>query len=368
MAWTATVMVLLIVGLGVAVGSAPRARQASVPIGAGLISSATCAPQAAGCVGTGLRLVFHSSGAIISTPLTVLVTRDAGKIINVPSSETITASAWCHGRRLCWLVGGVGASSSGGSRTTGALIPYLGTELGHPHLIPGVTMLVSSVSCPATTVCWVIAAGSSGSGPWALVRFNPLTGAAHVFSLRPGTGPLAAAGIPEAGLVCTVRGACTALGTLGLTASGFQAVAVTIADGRITATAPVPGAQALRDLSCPSSGQCVAVGSGGSEASPHAVVVHLDGVQETTRTDLPGLETLTSVICRTSTTCVAAGLSSSAGAIVRINGGLARTALVRNIMGFSGLTCPGQSTCWAAGETQLTNAFKTRMVLAPLSP
>ena len=217
-------------------------------------------------------------------------------------------------------------------------------------------------------MCWATALGPNLNHPWALVRFNPRTGAAHAFVLGDKI-PASSTGVSllTTGLSCTVRGDCTALGLAGSSLPSYHGTVVRIADGAITDAAEIPDSYVLPSLSCPSPGECVAAGyARNATGTPEGLIAHLSGVRTTTETTVPGVG-LESVACRTTSRCVAVGLSLTAGAIMRINVSSARVANVPASARLGGVTCPGWKLCWAESLTRPTDGH-TWLTMVPFAP
>jgi hypothetical protein len=343
-----------------AVGLSNRPHRVSVPIGANLfVTDTNCAQHTASCLSLGIEI--NSSSQTVA-----LIGRTGGKLLDIPSSEVVFGAVWCRNERLCWRAGATNIQSRA---SIGALIPYVRGRLGTPHKIPGTLTLLGGVSCPTATVCWATAVGTERStAPWAIVRINPLTGAAHVFALKTHSKDLifyAGIGDPN-GLVCTVRGACTAIGITSF--QNTEAVATTLADGAITSITPIPGVAELRGLACPAPGVCKAVGVTSFLTDPRGVVVSLTGSVPSQTLTVAGTRDLSAIRCLPTSECIAVGNSTPPfhGAIVRLTGNQARVARVASIPTLSGVTCPTSTLCWTVGET--VSIARNRLILAPFGP
>lgn len=194
---------------------------------------------------------------------------------------------------------------------------------------------------------------TSAKTPWAIVRFDPITGAAHAFPLATKSRDrlfLDGLGDPN-GLACTVRGSCTALGITGIIHD--QPVITRIADGKITSITALPGVSQLSGLECRGSGNCMAAGLEGLlTAHPQGVLVDVDSSAPPQTHAISGTTDLTAVRCLSADRCVAVGDAAGSGAhgtIVRLDGPQVHVARVSSIPSLSGVTRPTSRWCWTVG-------------------
>jgi hypothetical protein len=148
-----------------------------------------------------------------------------------------------------------------------------------------------------------------------------------------------------ASVACPTSSECVAVGT----GTGQDGIAATYGSGGWTVV-PVPQATALDSVSCASATLCVAVGSGPQEGLASV----FDGTGWSTST-VSGTSALSSVSCVPGgTTCVAAGWFSSSGALVGVvaefQGGSFTTDTVAGTSQLFGVSCISSASCVAAGE------------------
>ena len=197
-----------------------------------------------------------------------------------------------------------------------------GTEI----LNTGRTASVHSVSCAAPGNC--IAGGSymqNGLGQQAFVA-SEVNGAWHTAELVPGSAKLNKGG---GGVItsvsCTAPGNCGAGGSYNDASGASQALVVTQVNGVWRSAIEVPGTQALNKggnatvnkVSCPSTGNCTAVGAFAVGPYPRQQAFVVSEVNGTwgTAVVLPGTKALNyggsatakSVSCASPVSCVAAG-------------------------------------------------------------
>lgn len=357
MMWGLAAVVVAVLSIAGGVAASSSARPVRLPVGSAVFYASYCAPDAAGCFTIGESSIIGTGAS--PQPTAVLLTEHGGRFIRVRPTDAIDGAVWCSGRRLCWLTGSV-VTGPGKATSEGAFFRYASGAIGAPMKVPG-TVVVSGASCTTRTTCWATAIGRSRSHLWTLVRFNPVTGSSRAVALS------GALGYPGP-LSCIGDGLCTDIGFAGLARSEIRAAVTTLAHGRVTASAVVPGAQVLQSLSCPSAGQCVAVGVGGTLEAPDAVVVRLAGVREVDRIDRTDGSVFGSVVCRTTARCVAVGTSGRTAAIARVDGEAVTVKRSPGILWFTGVTCPRWGTCWAVGQSSFTKKLTSSLVLAPFTP
>jgi len=197
---------------------------------------------------------------------------------------------------------------------------------GTQILNTGRTAAVNSVSCAAPGNC--IAGGSymqNGLGQQAFVA-SEVNGAWHTAELVPGSAKLNKGG---GGVItsvsCTAPGNCGAGGSYSDASGASQALVVSQVNGVWRSAIEVPGTKALNKggnatvnkVSCPSAGNCTAVGAFADGPFPRQQAFVVREVNGTWRTAvvLPGTKALNkggsatakTVSCASPVSCVAAG-------------------------------------------------------------
>jgi photosystem II stability/assembly factor-like uncharacterized protein len=238
------------------------------------------------------------------------------------------------GTKTCWVTGGsfnptpeiVKTENGGGSWS---LLPSSAINLTQGG--------VSAVSCPSATHC-VGVGGQMGLAQHATV-------ASAVFTTNGGSSwtkasmPYAAFSDNETvlrGVSCPTTSQCVAVGSGG--------ILVTSSNGGSTWTGRKSGTtETLRGVSCPTTSDCHAVGDGGT------VIASTNGGKTWSAQTSGTSEGLNGVACPTATTCFAVG--SSGTVIATTDGGATwnpQTSPTPNNL--NGVSCPSASTCFAVGD------------------
>jgi hypothetical protein len=295
-----------------------------------LIWSVSCA--SAGNCGAGGSFTFGSQRAFVVSE----VNGTWSPVVMVPGMAALGDGKAQVNSVSC---ASAGNCSAGGefTDTTGAQQAFVVDEVnGHWQdaiEVPGTLMLntgrtawVSSVSCAAPGNC--IAGGSylqNGLGQQAFTA-SEVNGAWHTAELVPGSAKLnKGGGGVITSVACTAPGNCGAGGSYNDAAGASQALVVTQVNGVWRSAIEVPGSQALNKggnatvnkVSCPSAGNCTAVGAFAVGPFPRQQAFVVREVNGTwgTAVVLPGTEALNegvsatakSVSCASPVSCVAAG-------------------------------------------------------------
>jgi subtilisin family serine protease len=210
----------------------------------------------------------------------------------------------------------------------------------------------AALSCPSSTYCTAV--GEKQDGTPYTQRF---LGSSAVPELAPAT-PTGGSALSLKGVSCSTKYTCTAVGSY--TKEGKTRALIERFDEGTNAWAvqsPATTAVAsLTDVSCPSTGECVAVGT--VEGKPLAE--RWNGASwSAVSVPLPGGATggaLTDVSCASATSCVAIGTHGlSVPYAVTWDGfkwGLATTGLATNVGSAEDVSCSASNACTAVGKKE----------------
>jgi Bacterial Ig domain len=192
----------------------------------------------------------------------------------------------------------------------------------------------------------------------------------------PGASQAAAAGAPGSwqvdkyftptpgdmnGISCPTTTNCVAVGTTGVRAGFVEATA----DGGASWVADnAPPGVSLLGVSCPSAVDCTAVGTTAPVGGVAVAIGTTNGGATWTPETIPShVVTLSGISCPSTTTCTAVGATGSSSAVVATaNGGTTWTAeaIPTNAGTLNSISCPSTTTCVAVGEGPMgTGAVET---------
>ena len=300
-----------------------------------------------------------------STAPVVYHTSDGGQtwaIQTVANPIGYLQSVYCQSDGLhCWAVGiaeaGTGSAgviystTNGGTTWPGALVTSI-TDASR----------LSSIACPGSgTAVTCIAVGNTGTG------FQASTGAALLVS--GDLSSVQAIAVPSGvaaltGLACQGSSDCVATGLRSQnqnTGVYSGTLIKTTNGGQSWATTKIPAdVSGLAGVTCPSSGNCAAVGyTAPSGGAPQAIVTSgaVTASSWTAETHISGVDYLDGIACPAAGTCLATGYSGlGAAATAQLAWTANGTSWSTQSAGpgyLNGVACPATGTCWAAGYQAL---------------
>jgi photosystem II stability/assembly factor-like uncharacterized protein len=226
--------------------------------------------------------------------------------------------------------GGIFSTTNGGSSWTAAT--FSGTA-------PAGTPFYSGVSCATTTSdCVAVGAASEGSTKSALVAYSTDGGTSWTYGTAPDVTSIFA-------ISCA--------STLDCVAVGSGSVILTSSNGGSTWTSQsVPsGITSLQGVSCASTSNCVAIGVSG--ASTPAIIATTDGGTGWSAQTVPsGSPLLSGVSCASTSDCLAVGeadilMTNDGGTTWTLQGAPSSAPVLNSV------SCPSTTDCVAAGENDL---------------
>lgn len=251
----------------------------------------------------------------------------------------------CAGPNTCVVVGNF--------KTTGGFVPFAADETdGSPFTAqaidpptgatniskPVVATTLLAVACPAPGDCTAVGAFTKASGdwPWAVQEVDGVWSTAQ--AITPPTGYATGTQAAELNAVaCNGLRHCEAVGTYTATGVGQLPFAVSEVDG-VWSTAVVPALPTgaltseqdagLFGLSCPTSGNCAAVGTFANATDQQAMVLHQTG---------------------------GTWAPASGGTTVTLPDDAATTGDDQNAL--LGIDCPSLLTCVAVGQYETADAI-----------
>ncbi|HLX50425.1 MAG TPA: hypothetical protein VKS82_19030 [Streptosporangiaceae bacterium] len=298
-----------------------------------------------------------------STAPVVYNTTNGGQtwaIQTVAGALGVLQSVYCQSNGMdCWAVG----SADAGSGTAGAI--YSTTDGGanwSGAKVTGAATTLNAIACPGSgTSVTCVAVGTTGPTD------QPTSGivlqvAGDLSSITPVSVPSAVAALT--GVACQGTSNCVATGVSTQDpATGVYAGALihsTNGGGAWTATTVPAGLTSLAGVTCPSSGNCAAVGYGAPNGvSPGAIVIN-GGVSATTwsgEAHISGVEYLDGIACPAPATCLAAGYSGLGSAataeLAWTTNGTTWSTQSAGPGYLDAVACPAAGTCQAAGYQAL---------------
>jgi photosystem II stability/assembly factor-like uncharacterized protein len=208
---------------------------------------------------------------------------------------------------------------------------------------PG-TLLLSAISCPTVSICYAVGAVDSGSSPTHDAIVKTVDGGTHWLD-QPVPTPVSADGLY--GISCPNARRCWAVGASGALA--------TRNGGRTWWYQPMAGG--FQAIACPSDQMCVAVNNGWSVGSP--IYLTLDGGRTWSGLKSPVAgPMLTGVSCPTTSECVAVG-SDSKGSVVLASFDGGRDWVVQRVpqpgtaAGYDAVACTAPRHCIVLGGGSL---------------
>ena len=253
--------------------------------------------------------------------------------------------------------GGAAVFTSTSSVTIGATTYSPGTYYsGAPPAALGVTN-ISSIRCPSTTSC--LAVGSTAGGPVILGMTISSSSTPVITWTADGVSAPALSTIKQ--LVCPGSTSCVAIGTSTAGAGVVLVSTNQLGTLQTWTSQTVPATGALTQLSCPAGGSaCVAIGS--STAGTSGVVIA--GPQGTgqwySQTISGGSTSLTQLTCSGSTECLAVGTGAGNGPLMisgPVSGSSTNTWYPNNLGGITGIQSLTQVACSANGATPYCEAI-----------
>lgn len=321
-------------------------RSQAVPADIGVLWAVSC-KSTADCLVSGSSTTT-GSGEILSTT----TSGKAWSAIRVATSSGLIGLS-CSTTSDCTVAGYAAQPEATpvGSRSEQNL-PYLAstTNRGNtwkPATLPGVTVGVSSVSCPTTTDCWV---GGGTTAQTALVLATTDRGASWRRQALP-------AGIALLrGATCTSTAVCMAV---GFQSSGSGGLIATADVGGAWTVSKAPASTPnlfLYSVTCHTDADCWAVGQ--TPANNGVILVTKNGGGSWKAQRAPtGTGALYSVSCASAVDCWASGTttSSEGDVVATTNGGktwVSQSLALPSPLGLlDALSCPSTSDCWAVGNS-----------------
>jgi hypothetical protein len=340
-------------------GWAPSTSVVDASVANNRLNSVACA-SSGGCVAAG----WYSNGQA-REPLIERVSAGAWRPVKVPeegAGDNALSGISCSSSSKC---AAVGTYASGSEET--ALGLSLRDGVWQTVLAPAPSApedRLNSVSCPAAGGCTAVGSSVDGSGtPQALVE-DLVNGS---WSLEPAPGP---AGGRLDGVSCSTPSSCVAVGwaEAPLTASGPQAFAEALSGGTwspaVLPSPPGAKADALSAVSCPTVGNCVAVGwyTNGHGTQPLAETLSA-GTWQLASVPSPDQAQLSAVSCATVGNCVAVGWYTNGHGTQplaeTLSAGTWQPASLPGAGELLGVSCPTAGNCAAVGVAYNGNVSET---------
>jgi hypothetical protein len=220
------------------------------------------------------------------------------------------ADVSCATKKKCVGVGGsVGATPT--VSTAGVVVTNNGGVSWTGRLLAGVDGMLGSVACPSTTRCVAVGESLSASDQESSLVFTSSDGGA---SWAPGTLPNGTDGLND--VSCPSTKFCLAVGTSyptgGPTAVGVIDAIYSKDGGSSWTTTTSPGAGLVSAVSCASSRVCVVVASTTGPFGPPESLFTADGGATWSAATLPfGIGSLLNVTCPSSRECIEVGTFGS---------------------------------------------------------
>ncbi len=309
---------------------------ASVPTGLPGLADVSCENQTT-CEAVGSS---STSGAAMETT-------DSGATwtaITAPPSSSVFASISCESPSLC-----VGA----GSLNTGGIFLDFSSGIGATWLqasVPQGALTLPVISCPTSTTCYT--GGYNGStGPYLEVTNNG--GASWSFQALPQSSGVTTI----ESISCASVSDCVVFADNTSTSIDYY----TTNGGSSWTMGTIPTGVVVRNVSCPSTSSCFAVGYSGSSYYG-AVIVSTNGGASWLISNLPSstLPTLTQITCPTTQNCVVAGGQNSAVVVLdSSNGGASWTQGTppASIFTISSISCSSATLCVMGGRSSANAAW-----------
>ena len=258
----------------------------------------------------------------------------------VPAGETTSSglsSVSCTSSSACIAVGLESPSGSIAERWNGTEW----TLQAPPIPTGGKSMVLKGVSCPSSTSCVAVGSylNSSGFQMQLAEHWN-----GSEWSIQLSTGPSETSSSRLSGVSCASTTQCVAVGTgsKGVFAEGWNGSEWSLQ------TAVSPAGAALEAVSCSSSSACTAVGTkvGGS------LVERWNGTEWALQTN-PSEGRLKAVSCPSASVCMAVGDTPTAPLAERWNGSEWSIQTTPSLLGhLRGVSCASTSECIATGNAE----------------
>jgi hypothetical protein len=258
------------------------------------------------CVGVGAagsNPVAYTAGVVVTSNGGVSWT---GRLL--AGVDGILGSVSCPSTTRCVAVGSTFGSQGEGSL---AFVSSDGGASWTPGTLPNGTGGLNDVSCPSTNFC--LAVGTSfpmsgaAAGPIDAI-YSKDGGSTWTTTTSPGTGEVSA-------ISCANSRVCVAVGSTTDISPGPSQSLFTTDGGATWSPATLPsGIGSLLNVTCPSSRECIEVGTFGNpvtQDAPPAAVYSRDGGRSWSMVKLPGTKasSVYAVACSTAARCVAVGSS-----------------------------------------------------------
>jgi hypothetical protein len=276
------------------------------------------------------------------------------------SQNNSLAAVACAGTAFCFAVGG--------SATATGLLPlaekWNGTAWatgGMPGPTGAAYSILHNVVCPSATLCVSVGEYTSGS----LVRTTSQQWNGTTWAAIPSVNPSGTISAKLEAIACPSTTNCIAVGS-SATASA-QKTLVEKWNGTtwsVMTSANVTGAEAneLTSIVCPTATSCFAVGDSVTNGVTKSLAEHFNGSSWTVQTTPnPGSSdpvVLDSVSCQSTTSCFAVGQYNQSGLdktlVERWNGTAwsimaSPNPVSSNAVHLTGIACPGTGSCFATG-------------------
>ncbi len=276
---------------------------------------------------------------------------DQASTVNLtyPSSTATEDGVSCPG------AGQITCISSGENASGTAVVNWANGGTWSSATLPASVTRVESLACAGTTACIGVGFGPSG----AVILSSP-TGASHAISADSGAAIPAGSGAALNQVVCPTSSQCVAIGT---SASGAGVVlSGTISGGGDTWTQDTltNATTSLTSLVCPATATgCAAIGTTASGGAP-IIVTGPSGTGTWAAGTATGftLTTLTQVLCPTATSCMAIGTGKVGSATT------ASPIVLSGVAGGGGLA---GSVAWTADTEPGTTLTSLTQIICPLT-
>lgn len=319
-------------------------------------------PAATICYASGFRSVCDSAGGecdqVASSGATTV---DGGKTwIKTPAPPALVARLSCPSAGVCYGIAGETGDASfiersgDGTRTWQQVFPS-----------GGLSGLLTGISCPSVTTCFVTATMSGRGVPLAVLvtRDGGKTWTARrgVDALAPGTAATAGMlGRMLASVTCLSVTTCFVLGASFHQSTARVAMLVTTDSGTTWTRKSMPDMNAgyspaafTPPLACPTVTTCYLLLSNGSSLDPFStgdVLVTHNGGTSWRRTVVRAKAILTDMACPNANACWLAGWD---GIFATVDGGKTWQSQVMAdgtpVPPIASIACPAADTCYAAG-------------------